>query len=317
MQHTYKLPGRGLAWALLCATVALPGLASAQVPGLVEGKISYIHVNDVAAGGDGSVDMTVMGINVNIPASVFASSLATTPTSTITNPGDLLGDPLPGRADPGFLGGTAIINGESTTTSDGLGGVNAAFTAIDLFVEPAENVVLGAIQNKGNCALSIEGVDLVFLKDLNDARMTGADPVNTSGFLIDHCQTLDGGAAAVEGYYGEDGDLYIFTYETDDAPLLDTGAGGTTTITKATCDGRRIEVRGSSTLAAGEARLYAFGSDVVMGADALLFDAVTQTSSYRIRVNVAGCPDQVTVESWNDANPSVLDSSATGPVDIR
>jgi hypothetical protein len=314
MRISNNLPGRGLAYAALCAAFILPGLASAQVPALVEGKISYIQVNDVASGGDGSVDMTVMGIKVHIPAAVFASSLASTPTGTITNPNDLLGDPLPGRADSGFLGGTAIINGESTTASDGAGGIISGFTAIDLFVEPAENVVLGSIQNDGACGLSIEGVPLVFLKD---PRMTAADPVNTSGFLIDHCQTLNGGAAAVEGYYGENGMLYVFTYETDDAPLLDTGAGGTTTITRASCDGRRIEVRGSSTLSAGEARLYAFGSDVVMGADALLFDTVTGTSTYRIRVNVAGCPDQVTVESWNDATPPAFDSSVTAPVDIR
>jgi hypothetical protein len=55
-----------------------------------------------------------------------------------------LADPatLPGRTEPGFIGGTAIILG----TSDGI-----TNTADDVFTEPAENVVLGLI-TASNCA---------------------------------------------------------------------------------------------------------------------------------------------------------------------
>ncbi|HEY5643026.1 MAG TPA: hypothetical protein VIS31_09135 [Woeseiaceae bacterium] len=318
---------RAWACALLCIVTMLPGLAAAQVPAAIEGRIESITIND-----DGSVNMTVMGVDVIVPASVFGllnadgtvaePSLATTPTASIYDPNQLLGDPLPGRNDAGFLNGTAIINGASTTTAvlDFAGNITSltpGFVAADLFVEPAENVVLGSLQRGGTCTLYMEGIPLNFIED---ARMAAGMPINGSGFEVDPCGIPENGAAgAVEGYYGFDGQLYIFAFESDDAPIVQNETGGTTTVTRASCDGRRIEVRGSSTLAEGEARLFApdntEAGESQIGSAALTLDPVTNTSTYRIRVNIGVCPDEVRVESWTLNN--VLDSSATGPVDLR
>lgn len=325
------LPSRGWACVALCVLAMVPGLASAQAPAAIEGKIEAINVNL-----DGSANIIVMGVDVFVPAAVFGSkdalgnvveqTLATTPTGEIWDANDLLGEPLPGRGNlPGFMSGTAIINGTSTTSAvlavDGsILEITSGFVAADLFVEPAENVILGAFQNGAGCRLYMEGVPLVFLTAENTAgRMAAGMPINGAGFEVDPCGLPEnGGAGAVEGYYGEDG-LYVFAFESDDAPIVEGETGGTTTITRASCDGRRIEVRGSSTLASGTAHVFAPDNSAEgwteLTSGALTLDALTNTSTYRLRVNIAVCPDEVRVESRNDAGE--IDSSVTGPVDVR
>lgn len=44
-------------------------------------------------------------------------------------------------------------------------------------------------------------------------------------------------------------------------------------------------------------------------------DALTQTSIYRVRVNIGTCPQNVRVESWDDYG--AMDSYTVAPVDIR
>ena len=149
--------------------------------------------------------------------------------------------------------------------------------------------------------------------------MAAGMPINGAGFEVDPCGLPEtGGAGAVEGYYGTDG-LYVFAFESDDAPIVQTEAGGTTTITRAACDGRRIEVRGSSTLASGTAHVFAPDNSAEgwteLTSGALTLDTLTNTSTYRLRVNVAVCPAEVRVESRNEAG--AVDSSVIGPVDVR
>lgn len=306
MHMSYKLPGRGLALAVLCAAVILPGLATAQVPAAIEGRI--ISVSEDGLGG---ATLNVMGVDVNVPASVFSSGLATTPTATITTPAQLTTGNLPGRNEPGFIGGTAIINGTSTLAN--------GFIADDLFVEAAENVVIGVITSVANsdgmysCDMALEGVPLVFS---DDSRMPAGTPVNGTGFDIYPCSVIPGNSAAVEGYFGElDGSLHIFVFESDDADIVAT-TSGTTTITRASCDRGRIEVRGSSTLAAGTAIVHDDDNGVLLGSTALQLDPVTGTGSYRFRANVGGCPLNVRVESWEDG-AATASSFAVAPVDIR
>ncbi|MDH4254733.1 MAG: hypothetical protein OEX13_09435 [Gammaproteobacteria bacterium] len=300
------MPSRRWVCALLCAAAMLPGLASAQVPAAIEGRIISITED-----GFGGATVNVMGADVVVPAAVFSGGLATSPTATITSPSQLATGSLPGRAEPGFIGGTAIINGSSSL----LGG----FVADDLFVEPAENVVIGVITSVANsdgmfsCEMSLEGVPLVFS---DDSRMPAGTAINGTGFDIYPCSAIPGDSAAVEGYFGElDGSLHIFAFESDDADIIST-ASGTTTITRASCDRGRLEVRGSSTLFAGQAVVFDDDDNIQLGSTALQLDPVTNTGSYRFRANVGGCPLNVRVESWEDG-AATASSFAVAPVDVR
>ncbi|MCH8136132.1 MAG: hypothetical protein IIB77_09170 [Proteobacteria bacterium] len=53
----------------------------------------------------------------------------------------------------------------------------------------------------------------------------------------------------------------------------------------------------------------------LIGEAPLQLDALTQTSIYRVRVNIGTCPQNVRVESWDDFG--AMDSYTVAPVDIR
>jgi len=265
----------------LAALAALPGVAAAQeVPSLAEGAISAI--TDDYAGG---VWVTVMDMQVHVPASVFASGAATSPGATLTQAQLLDPTPLPGRSQPGFIGGTAIINGISSLAG--------GFTGADLFVEPAENVVLGIITANTACDIRIEGVPL---KRLADARLPFGKAINGNGFEIDYCTSRVGGAAAVEGYFAGD-TLYVFAYESDDADPISTV--GETSINLAKCGRGRMEVRGATTANTGEVTVS--NNDTIpptpLGTAGIDLDPVTNQGTYRFRQNVGACPSEARVDS--------------------
>jgi hypothetical protein len=302
--------------------LAIPGLTFAQVPAAVEGPISFI---EPAANGDG-LDVTVMGVVVNVPAKIFPAA-ATTPTENLTQAALLDETSLDGRWEKGFIGGTAIINGTSSV-ADG-------FVAQDFFVEASETVLIGTVtsvdlnplivRGANLCDIYVEGVLMVFSDDL---RMPFDKSINGSGFAVKPCTVVAGNSVAGEGYYGAaDGAFHIFIFESDDAALAETG--GITTITRASCrTGRSIEVRGSSTyiLAGGTANVFdakipPSGVPTKLGSAALAVDALTATSIYRARETIGGdCPQNIYVETW-DSNgvfiSSSLDSAGQTPVDIR
>ena len=86
---------------------ALFSLSAAAAPLSLEGPIQEIIDN-----GDGTGSITVMNVNVQIPAGI----LITSPTVTLTMSQLADPSPLPGRAPlEGFIGGTAIISGDSTS----------------------------------------------------------------------------------------------------------------------------------------------------------------------------------------------------------
>ena len=202
---------------------ALPGFAIAQgLPAEVEGKISDIQPNATGTG----VTVTVMGIAVNVDESVFSSGHAKTPSEILYSSAELLGNPLPGRSSvkdemgnpvAGFIGGTAISIG-TTTLADG-------FEATDLFVEVAENVVLGTVTSvaatgydeygKATCDISVEGTPIIFSTEY---RTKFGTAINGSGFEVKPCTLIPGDTVSIEGYYG-DGGLYIFALESDDADV--------------------------------------------------------------------------------------------------
>jgi len=269
--------------SILAAAVlaALPTLSWAQeVPALAEGPISAI-VDD----NNGGVWITVVDMNVHIPASVFTANAVTSPGATLTQAQLLDEMPLPGRGQPGFLGGTAIINGVSSLAG--------GFTGADLFVEPAENVVLGIITANDACNISIEGVKV---QRLADPRLPFGKAINGNGFEIDYCSSRVGGSAAIEGYFAS-GMLYVFAYESDDADPISTV--GVTSITRAICRGGRLEVRGATTVTSGEVTVS--NNDTVpatpIGTETIVLDTVTTTGSYRFRQNVGSCPAEIRVDS--------------------
>jgi hypothetical protein len=147
--------------------------------------------------GDGTGLITVLGVTVVIPATAPINS----PTATLTVAQLADPTPLPGRSSPGFIGGTAIING----TTDGV-----TSTADDVFVEPAENVVIGTISHatctNADCSnpgdtLAVLGSPLV---RLTDARIPAGPPGNAFGSAIDLSQGgLLGATVSAEGYFGQ------------------------------------------------------------------------------------------------------------------
>lgn len=267
-----------------------------------------------------------MGIVIEVPPNVFTDGLATTPTAPLTAESLTRAASLPGRAQPGFVGGTAIINGETSA---------AGFKALDLFVEASETVMIGRVTANTSsttgiypCTIDVEYVPLVFSED---DRMPFGDAINGSGFNVDPCSVAVGNIVAGEGYYGAnsadgpgDRKFHIFAFESDDAALLNEFSE-ITKISRASCrTGRSIEVRGSSTyILPGTANV--FDANILigeppkwLGSAALVVDALTSTSIYRIRNNIGSCPQNIYVETWDDMG-NVISTTfpELTPVDIK
>lgn len=278
---------RRITFAAVAALLLPFSMAQAQtVPSLVEGPIGA-----VADDGAGGAWITVVDITVHVPAGVFTSGSATSPTATLSQAQLLDTTPLPGRTQPGFVGGTAIINGTSTVGGD--------LIADDLFVEAAENVVIGIVTANDACALELQGVPLV---QVTDARMPFGQAINGGGFEVNYCAMPVNGSAAIEGYFSN-GALYIFSFESDDAPIVSTE--GVVTITRANCKGNRLEVRGSTSATTGEVTVSDADEGTVFGTEAILIDTVTNTGTYRFRQNVGSCPANVRVDNLADGSFSI------------
>jgi hypothetical protein len=289
---------RGFVFSLLATSalaLAAPSTASAQAVLEVEGTL-----RNLVSDGAGGAIATVMGVQVAIPAGTPVS----TPTASLTV--DQLLDPtlLPGRDQPGFLGGTAIITG----TSDLVNGAVAA----DVFVEPSENVVLGLITG----TFQIENMPFSMLQD---PRMPALPIMNVFGFEIDPASLTAGTPAAAEGYYSAlDQSFHAFIIETEGGTLLNAGVTEVS-ILRAQCRNRNggeieLEVRGSThDPATGQVAFTNTAGTVSYGSAAVVQDAEDPTfGSYVFRIRRTGlgaCPSQV-VASFSGA-------TASGAVAIR
>jgi hypothetical protein len=284
------LAASALTVALLAST---SGTAMAQaVPVEIEGPISSIECLDGAFSPpncedstlDPGVLMTVMGIAIEVRDTATISS----PTRNLNLRQLSRPARLPGRRDRGFEGGTAIVIGES----GGLGVI-----AADVFVEPAENVVLGEITANDPPAVPVEnepsGIELqgslpiVFIAD---NRMAFEHVTNVCGFEVDPASLTPGTPAGVEGYFGQrDDNFYAFLMEAEGGTLVDPGLQ--VSLTRARCDETgRLEVRGCGT-AGLDVRITAPGEGVVARADLEVGDA--GDLEYRARVDVADLPSGV------------------------
>jgi hypothetical protein len=153
--------------------------APATIPGYTEGPISSITLQP-----DGSVIMTVIGVTVKVPLGTPVHS----PTRALTLRQLSLRTKLPGRLEAGFLGGTALINGVVDVAT-------GSFTATDMVVEPAENVLIGVVTQAS--PLRILNSELAPITDTRISFST----VNQFGFGITAPTIPVGTPAAAEGYY--------------------------------------------------------------------------------------------------------------------
>jgi hypothetical protein len=265
--------------------------------------------------------MVVMGITVTVPP----GTPIVTPTTNLTelagarNPLALLrGEPLPGRAPtPGFIGGTAIING---TVIDGVP------TATDVFVEPAENVLIGVV-TAADCAnalcrgaASVLEINGAQARPIRDERLRAGPITNEFGFDVDLTGAgaeLVGSAAEMEGYFARNRFHYFLLSVTGVAPA---NPGTEVSITRAQCRDRArgIELTilgnvhnpatGSVTIS-DTATTTPFGSVNAVAVVGASFDVGSYT--FRLRNNAAfnECPANVTA-TFNGA-------TATSDVDIR
>lgn len=114
--------------------------------------------------------------------------------------------PFPGRADPGFVNGSAQADGSYDTTS-------GVLRADRLFLEPGEHVLVGPIANPTAAGVIINGVNA---EHTNDFRIP-ADPIlNEFGFPIQPGSIPVDSATAAEGYY--DGNILRAFAISVDAP---------------------------------------------------------------------------------------------------
>lgn len=217
---------RGSTFTLITAAAlaSVAPVAHAQVPLQVEGTIV-----DIGPNGNGGAIITVMGMEIEIPAGTPISS----PTKQLTVSQLLNAAPLPGRSQPGFVGGTAIISGISEPGDR---------IAEEVFVEPAENVVLGQITD----SMEIEDMPFVLI---NDTRIPAAPIRNGFGFEILASSLAAGMPASAEGYFSA-GVFYAFLVEVDGGTLKNAGVREVS-IQRAECRQRtngqlELEVRGAT-----------------------------------------------------------------------
>ena len=279
--------GSTISLAALAAVLAATSPASAQQDTLVldteiEGPITSITLAPAAAAKQEAVPVgvglpnaeagdtvvgtiRVMGVNVKVrsDATIYTPTndnlsplLTTTPAgeevfNTRAGLSKLAVGQMPGRPEQGFLGGTAIIIGDS---------YNGTFYARDVFSDLFEHVVVGEAtamvdSNADNIAdrLTLNGMQIVAS---TDKRMPAGKPINGFGFQIDPDKIPAGSLISAEGYYSAQQNVhYYHTLEADNAPLLN-AASTEVSIMRADCrirgGGRdEMEVRGGIHFPAG------------------------------------------------------------------
>ncbi len=246
--------------------------------------------------------INVMGISVNVTNASFAS-----PTAALTIE-DLVGDPLPGRGTTaGFIGGTAIVTGTTTP-----GDTDYTVTASSVFVEVAENVILGEVTENTLTGPTFESggsfvIQGVKMRPVGDPRLPFS--ASTVGLPI-NVSTIDPGtAASPEGHFGNDGVLYAHTLEIEGAgvELIDPEA---VSITRVGCDeGGRLEVQGGSGIESA-ITIYDDNTDAVLGTTNATLDPEAGVATYRFRRNISVCPTVVRVK--NEAGSTATIDVATG-----
>jgi hypothetical protein len=215
--------------AAAVALVALANPAGAQValPDVeIEGPMTYVHafpaVVDPVSGRRIIGEMKVMGARVK----VLETALVHTPGAASTDVASAIAlldgfsgtaTPLPGRSSGGFIGGTAIVIGES---------FSGVIYASDVFSDMFENVIVGEATGRVEVTgetvkrMSINGMPII---RSTDSRLLAGPPINGLGLRIKPNSIVDGTLVAAEGYYSSDKNmLYYHALEADSAELANT-----------------------------------------------------------------------------------------------
>jgi|GEM_PF-3729283 len=215
--------------------------------------------------------IAVMGVRVRVPVGTPIH----TPVADFAFE-NLLGANLPGRNMPGFLGGTAIIIGES---------VDGVATAHTVFIEPSENVLIGEVTANQEGILQILGTEV---RLIDDWRML-ADASTEAGFNVDLATTPNGSFAVAEGYLGSDGVFHAFHIEADGDIV---GGLPQTSITRAWCvPDQKLVARGASTTPTGRIDVYDDETNVLLGNVLIEPDKDSGLGRYDFTAELSGeCP---------------------------
>lgn len=274
----------------LAATVAY-GQVAAPVPGLFEGP-----VNGLQSDGNGGALMTVMGTTITVPP----TAAITTPAATLTVAQLLDPTPLPGRTQPGFLAATTITQGSVNPAT-------GEFTTTEVFVEPAENIIVGTV-TENLAQLRVNGIPVVFL---NDPRIPASPVMNDLGFEINLASVPVGAPAALEGYYSNDGSglFYAFLMEVEGVQAANPALQVSITRVRGDAAARSLEVGGgvSGLPAAGAVNVQIRAGNRVLGTVAAVRNPLLPgTAAYRFRgVVPAPFPAQITARVTAAGFPTV------------
>lgn len=134
------------------------------------------------------------------------NTIIRTPTNRLDLAAVADATPFPGRVDPGFVNGVGQAEGEYDTD-------NHVLLATSLFLEPAEHVLVGPIENPTDNTALVNGVNVELT---NDSRIPSDPILNEFGFAIQSDSIPTNSLAAAEGYF--DGNLLRAFRISVDAP---------------------------------------------------------------------------------------------------
>jgi hypothetical protein len=228
--------------------------------------------------------INVMGIGVYVPAEAVIMS----PTRKLQL-SELVGTPLPGRMEKGFLNGTAIVTAHR---QDG------KTIATEIQILPEENVLIGRIDYVQG-RFSILGKPVVLIQD---SRMAGKG-TNAGGLPIHLNTAVEGSLGAADGYIGQDGTFYAFHIEADEAQIP-AGTVATAIVRARARSTDLLELSGGTTAMSGVVRIRDADTGV------LIADVnITSGQSYGIfsaRLPVKTMPTRVQATCLANGSRSVV-----------
>lgn len=265
----------GLLAGLGCAAAAVLSFSSPSLA--VAGRqVLPADIEATLDGGNAATNsIQALGLNINLGLVTMR-----TPGGLAITAAGALGAPLPGRTQPGYVGGTVFATLDPTV---GPGGVNAQSVTLTV----PETVLIGPVTDNSpgtNVAgrnISVLGVPV---RAAVDARL---DPFQAviGAFPVDIASIPVGSTAAVEGYLGSDGFFYAQILDAEQGTPI---GGVTVAFGQSKCSGGSLEVRGTVSVFSGNIQLLD-PAGVVIGTSPVS----TLDGTWRIRARLATCPANV------------------------